>query len=56
MCTAVLNGDDLLGVELWADVEWENLNLREQLKWVLISRSENKQKTEFSRREIVFQS
>lgn len=59
MHTAVLKGDDLLGVELWSDVEWENLNLTEQLKWVLISRSEkptNKQKPEFSRREIVFQS
>lgn len=59
MHTAVLNGDDLLGVELWSDVEWENLNLIEQLKWVLISRSEkqtNKQKPELSRREIVFQS
>lgn len=59
MHTAVLKGDDLLGVELWSDVEWENLNLTEQLKWVLISRSEkqtNKQNPEFSRREIVFQS
>lgn len=59
MHTAVLNGDDLLEVELWSDVEWQNLSLIEQLKWVLISRSEkqtHKQKPELSRREIVFQS